>query len=112
MTTHRRYEFTVPGPWEHPEGHDTVNVILQRRCKQYWWYNDPQVTGEALGILSFSFTVSARDQWWCHGRAMKLAGACFLALGLPETRVPDPVWHTLPAHSNRGRFRIPTRATS
>ncbi len=106
MTTHRRYEFTVPGPWEHDEGHDTVGIILKRRCKQYWWYNDPQVNGEALGILSFSFTVSGRDRWWVHRRAMKLAGACFLALGLSEAKVPDPSWENLPVHMNRGRYAM------
>lgn len=110
MTTHRRYEFTVQGPWDHPEGHETVKIILQRRCKQYWWYHEPAINGEALGILSFSFVVSARDQWWCHRRAMNLAGACWLALGLPETQVPEPTWEVLPAHSNRGRFRTPVQA--
>lgn|SRR5678815_115574 len=104
MTTHRRYTFT-PGKLAVEDDFETVRIILNRRCKQYWWFNDPELNGEALGIMSFSFTVSARDQWWCHRRAMKLAGACYLALGLSEARIPEPTWTTMPVHTNRGYHR-------
>lgn len=108
MTTCRRYHFTPPTSFETAEGGwDVVQLILARRCAQYWWFTEPLIEGEALGVLSFSFTVASRDQWDCHRRAMWLAGSCYLALGLPETQVPEPTWETLPPHTNRGYNRAP-----
>jgi len=57
--------------------------------------------------LSFSFTVSGRDRWWAHQRAMKLACDCYYALGLTERDVPEPDWEPLAPHTNRGYWRTP-----
>jgi hypothetical protein len=81
--------------------------VLQHACETYWWYNEPAVEGEPFSKLSFSFTVSARDQWWAHKRAMKLAINCYLALGYGEHAVPEPMWESLEPHTNRGRYRTP-----
>jgi len=71
--------------------------MLAYWCEREWWYTQPTVSDRA-----FSFTVSARDQWFCHNRAMRLAGYCCLQLRLG---IPEPVWGVLPPHENRGRHR-------
>ena len=103
MTTHRRYVFQT----KRPEGHDDARRILLHACERFWWYNDAEVNGAPYGILSLEFTVSGRDQWWCHKRAMRLATDAFYAIGLREKDLPEPMWETLAPHSNRGRYRIP-----
>lgn len=104
MTTHRRYSFQKR---ELPRGHDDVRRILETACERYWWYRDPEVEGGPFGWLVFTFTVSARDQWFAHTRAMRLATDCYYAIGLTEKDVPEPVWETLAPHMNRGRWRVP-----
>ena len=105
MTSHRRYYFELPG--EMTAGHSKVMNALQHACETDWWYNDPQVEGQEYQRLSFSFTVSARDQWWAHRRAMRLAEACCVAIGLSVRKVPEPMWEALAPHDNRGRYRTP-----
>jgi hypothetical protein len=103
MTTHRRYSFVHPGP---QDGHDVVIRVLREACDTYWWYQEPHVEGQPFGRLSFSFTVSGRDQWWTHRRAMSLAVDCYYALGMDERKVPEPEWEALAPHTNRGRYRL------
>ena len=107
MTTHRRYYFIHPTPYDDEQGHAAVLAHLQEACERHWWFNEPKVTGLAFGRLTFEFTSSARDQWWCHSRAMRLAGECYRKMGLKESQVPDPLWEPLEPHRNRGRYRIP-----
>jgi len=102
LTTHRRYSFVYPLPHG---GHDVVLQILQTACNQYWWFRDPRVEGQPYNRLSFSFTASARDKWFTHHRAMRLALDCFYALGMREADVPEPIWEPLPPHTNRGYGR-------
>jgi hypothetical protein len=104
VTTHRRYFFQHPG--EYSGGHSKIKALLQHMCEKHWWYNDPEVTGEPFNRLTFSFEVCGRDQWWCHKRAMGLATKVYDSLGMLETKVPVPFWETLPAHENRGRYRV------
>ena len=92
MTTHRRYSFVHPGSKD--TGHDTVLQVLQRACEQHWWYREPEVEGLPFARLVFSFTVSGRDQWWTHHRALKLATDC------------EPEWEPLAPHTNRGYGRV------
>jgi len=106
MTTHRRYVYEYPKPWT-AGNYDLVRGTLQHACEKHWWYNEPEVSGEPFGRLVFAFTVSARDQWWAHKRAMKLAVDCFYTVGLTEKDVPQPMWESLEPHTNRGRYRIP-----
>jgi hypothetical protein len=103
MTTHRRYYFEV----KRADGHDEVKRILLRNCESYWWFNEPEVSGQEFGVLAFSFTVSARDQWFTHQRAMDLAQRCFRSIGIGPKGMPEPVWEPLAPHTNRGRFRVP-----
>lgn len=103
MTTHRRYSFVHPGP---QGGHDAVLRVLQAACDRYWWYRDPHVEGQPFNRLSFSFTVSGRDQWWTHHRAMTLAVNCYYAMGMRERDVPPPDWEALAPHTNRGHDRV------
>lgn len=103
MTTHRRYYFEVAKP----DGHDEVLRRLRHACETYWWYNEPDVSGQDFGVLALSFTVSARDQWWAHSRAMKLATTALMAVGVSLKDMPDPIWEPLAPHSNRGRYRVP-----
>ncbi len=110
MTTHRRYFFNPPGEWTQG-GHARIKAKLQQACERHWWFNEPEVMGEPFGRLSFSVTVSGRDQWWCHTRAMRLAVNCFYAIGLDEKTVPEPMWEPLDPHTNRGRYRIPVPAS-
>lgn len=108
MTTHRRYTFldeVTTGTACHPK----VLAILQHACETSWWFNEPEVQGQDEGTLSFSFTVSARDQWWAHRRAMQLAERVYRgALRMGPAAVPVPLWAPLAPHTNRGRFRVPT----
>lgn len=109
MTTHRRYSFVHPGA---QGGHEIVLAMLQGACAQHWWYRDPHVEGQPFNRLSFSFTVSGRDQWWTHQRAMKLAVDCYYALGMRETDVPAPEWEALAPHMNRGHSRVTVASES
>ena len=65
-----------------------------------------EVTGEPFGVLNLCFTVTGRDQWWCHRRAQVLATNCFYAMGLDERAVPEPTWEKLTPHVNRGHSRM------
>lgn len=105
MTTHRRYSFVHREP---QDGHAVVLGILQAACKAYWWYQEPHVEGQPFNRLSFSFTVQARDRWWAHRRAMRLAVDCYYALGMRESDVPEPDWEALAPHTNRGYRRSPS----
>ena len=107
MTTHRRYYFEHAGDWTAGD-HAKVLGVLQHACEVCWWFNEPEVLGEQYGKLTFSFTVSARDQWWAHKRAVKLATDCYRVMGKWEKDVPVPMWEALEPHSNRGRWRVPT----
>lgn len=111
MTTTRRYTFAYDGVWAHEEGWDTVEAVLERRCGRHWWYRDPVVEGEPFQRLIFHVTVSARDKWFCHTRAMRLAGVVFMAMSLSPRLVPTPTWVALPPHANRGRNRAPASDT-
>ena len=102
MTTHRRYYFEKATP----AGHDKVLSMLQHACESYWWFNEPEVSGAEYGVLAFAFTVSARDQWWAHDRAMGLAERAFRAVGVAVREMPDPIWEPLAPHNNRGH-RVP-----
>lgn len=106
MTTHRRYYFQHPGEWT-GGGHDKVLSLLRRSCERHWWYNDPTVVGATFNLLQFEFTVSARDQWFAHKRAMSLAVDVYYCLGMDERSVPTPMWEALAPHTNRGRYRVP-----
>jgi len=110
MTTHRRYSFLHPDPTE--TGHDVVRQVLEKACAEHWWYQDPEVSGQPFARLLFAFTVSGRDQWWAHHRALKLATDCYYKLGMTEREVPEPDWEPLAPHMNRGRWRMPTTSTS
>lgn len=106
MTTHRRYTFLDER--QDVSCHDQVLNILQHACEQVWWYNEPEVMGQEFGRMSFSFTVSGRDQWWAHKRAMDLAERVYRGLKLSPAAIPVPLWEPLAPHTNRGRFRVPT----
>lgn len=106
MTTHRRYYFVHDGRWEVPDGWGLILDELTRQCERNWWYNNPQVLGEPLGLLEFRFTASGEDQWRAHKRAMALAETCYRICGLGLSEVPEPIWEPLPPHSNRGYSRI------
>lgn len=105
MSTHRRYSFLHPGPRD--TGHVEVLRVLEAAVLQHHWYQDPVVDGQPFGRLGFSFTVTGRDRWWAHHRAMKLAVDCYYAMGLNETLVPEPDWEALAPHTKRGRWRVP-----
>ncbi len=106
MTTHRRYTFLDNRP--EPSGHTKVLSVLRHACESHWWFNEPEVLGREFGQLSFSFTVSGRDQWFAHQRAMDLAEKVYRALRLGPAAIPVPLWEPLAPHNNRGRFRVPT----
>lgn len=101
MTTHRRYFFVHPQEWTGGR-HDKVRQILESSVNEYWWFSDPHVEGAPFNRMSFSFTVSARDQWFAHRRAMHLAERVCRAIKLKP--VPEPAWEPLEPHMNRGRF--------
>lgn len=106
MSTHRRYYFAHNGRWEKPEGYKLILDELLDQCARNWWYNNPEVHGEALGVLEFRFTASGEDQWRAHQRAMALAITCYHICGLGPERVPEPMWEVLPPHMNRGFSRV------
>lgn len=106
MTCHRRYLFEYPDEWT-AGGYAKILAVLQHACEANSWYNEPKVEGEPYGRLSFAFTVSARDQWWAHRRAMNLATDCFLSVGMGSKHIPDPMWEPLEPHTNRGHYRLP-----
>lgn len=87
--------------------------VLERAVEAHWWYREPEVSGLPFARLVFSFTVSGRDQWWAHHRALKLATDCYYALGMDETDVPQPDWEPLAPHTNRGHWRrVPAASAS
>lgn len=103
MTTHRRYVFQI----KNSSGHEKAKEILTSAVDQFHWYGEPEITGQPFGYLSVGFTVRARDQWWCHRRAMRLATDVWYAIGLTEKDLPSPIWENLAPHTNRGRYRVP-----
>lgn len=104
MTTHRRYYFTHPGILS--TGHEAASSVLAKACERFWWFNEPEVEGAPFQRLSFSFTVSGRDQWWCHRRAMGLAQRVYAyALHLGPGVIPEPAWETLEREG--GRYQVP-----
>lgn len=107
MTTHRRYFFEYPGEWsgDH-KSWELARQALEHHCKINWWFTDPTVEGQPFARLAFGVTVSGRDQWWCHRRALDLATDVYARLGIPATKVPVPVWESLAPHTNRGRYRV------
>lgn len=108
MTTHRRYYFEYPDEWiGMSTAWTNVAKTLDHFCKVNWWFTDPTVEGQPFSRLAFSFTVSARDQWWCHRRAMELATSVFHRINVGETQIPVPTWESLAPHTNRGRYRVP-----
>ncbi len=96
MTTHRRYQFTTALT----KGHVEATTFIWDQVIRHWWFKDPLVSPE--GLLEFSFTVSARDQWWAHQRALGLATGAVYAAGGLDKDVPLPTWEKLPPHTNRG----------
>lgn len=105
MTTHRRYTFLDESGRAEPT---RVLNILQHACETKWWFNEPEVQSMEGGGLQFGFTVSARDQWWAHRRAITLAERVYRGLKLGPAAVPVPLWEPLAPHTNRGRFRVPS----
>jgi hypothetical protein len=79
--------------------------VLERWCERKWWYQEPEVEGFPFGRLVVTFTVSGRDQWWCHSRAMFMILKCYRAIHLKLADVPEPDWETLAPHDNRGSYR-------
>lgn len=111
MTTWRRYY------WEHPgtelEGkHEKVVARLQAACERAAWFLDPQVGGAGFDKLTFEYTVTGRDQWFVHKRAMELAAEVFYMLGIRENKIPEPLWEPLEPHTNRGHRRVSPTAPS
>lgn len=104
MTTHRRYYFPHEGRWPGP--YEPLREELARQCTRNWWYNDPEVLGEALGLLEWRVTVSGEDQWRVHKRAIGLSRTLYAVCKLPLAAIPTPVWETLPPHGNRGYSRL------
>lgn len=107
MTTHRRYYFEVPGEWTEA-GHDKLRDFLRHACESRWWYNEPMVEGAPFDRLAFSYTVSGRDQWFTHKRAMSLAVDCMYVVGKRERDVPEPIWETLGPDGLRWRIPVDT----
>lgn len=101
MTCHRRYTYT----FRVEVGHAHVLSKLEEACDLYWWYTDPAVRGNGLGVLQVEFQVAARDQWWAHRRAHNLISEAFYGLGI-DMEIPDPEWENLPPHTNRGYSRV------
>lgn len=102
MTTTRYYEFQCP-----VEGAERALLALEYQCERYSWYTDPHVETRDPGF-SFGFTVAARDQWWCHSRAMKLAMAVCEVLQISPRTLPIPDWSSPEPHHNRG-YQYPRR---
>lgn len=109
MTCHRRYYFEHPAEWT--GGYGRILEVLQHACEVNWWFNEPVVEGQPFKRLSFSFTVSGRDQWAAHRRAIGLAVQCYRAVRMGAKQVPAPMWEPLEPHTNRGRWRVPTPTT-
>lgn len=97
MTCHRRYTFTFPGG----AAFQQVLHRLLDACEESWWFSNPEVRGQGLGVMQVEFEVAARDQWWAHRRAMDL-----MERAVWPTPVPVPIWETLAPHTNRGRYRV------
>jgi hypothetical protein len=97
MTAHRQYHFDLTGS----QDVEAIQAHLKARCEQFWWYTDPYVQTQDPGI-GFGFTVAARDQWWCHRRAIFLATEVCEVLRLSLGSMSVPVWTALAPHTNRG----------
>jgi hypothetical protein len=100
MTCRRKYVFTFPVE----VGHAHMRTQLYKACQDHWWYSEPEVRGNGLGVLQVEFNVAARDQWWAHKRAIRLVELAFHGLGI-DIPIPTPEWYPLPPHENRGSYR-------
>jgi len=96
VTTTRFYEYQCPTG--NPE---RALLALKHQCQQYPWYTNPHVETHDPGF-SFGFTVAARDQWWCHSRAMKLALVVCEVLRISPSILSIPEWTSPEPHHNRG----------
>ena len=106
MTCHRRYYFSEDREWV-AGGHPQVLAYLRHQCEAHWWFNEPSVEGAPYNRFSFSFTVSGRDQWWCHTRATRLAQDIYrYVLYKDPDSVPYPFWESLEREG--GRYQVPT----
>ena len=99
MTTHRKYEFACPSTEL-----EQARLYLLAHCERFSWYEAPYVR-PSEGGFSFGFTVHARDQWWCHQRAMRLATEVYEALQLSLADMSVPLWTAPEPHTNRGYSR-------
>lgn len=97
MTTRRRYHFTCPVAIDL----ELAELFLARQCERYWWYQEPAVVAAEPGF-ELSYTVHARDQWWCHQRAIQLVTGVCEVLGLSPHLLSDPLWTAPDPHTNRG----------
>ena len=106
MTTYRRYHFTCPATDAR-----MAQRYLEGACAKVKWFTDPYVETKNPG-LGFGFTVAARDQWWCHVRAMRLGSEVYEVLGLSPRSLSTPLWTALDPHSNRGYapYRYPSES--
>lgn len=107
MTCHRRYFFEHRGEYRWPDNrYPKLVEFLRVTCEKRWWFNEPQLEGVPFNRLSLSITVSARDQWFCHRRAMRLIEDVYtFHLRMPASKIPEPFWETLEPEG--GRYLIP-----
>ena len=103
MTTTRRYHFACPS-----SELEQAKLFLVARCDRFTWYEEPYVVADGAGF-KFGFTVHARDQWWCHRRALHLAMEVYEALRLDPAGMSVPLWTAPEPHSNRGYSRARPR---
>jgi hypothetical protein len=109
VTAHRRYYFEMPGEWM-DGGHEKLADFLHHAAARRWWYNEPIVEGAPFNRMAWSYTVSGRDQWFVHKRAMALAVDAIYVIGRRERDVPQPIWETLGPDGLR--WRVPSGSDS
>jgi hypothetical protein len=97
----REYVYTV-----HPRPDDLRRVTRQARATLGWACDGDKrvecygVTGEALGLVQFRFTVVARDQWYSRQLAQDILN--IITWGLENPAEVQLASTRLPPHEMRG----------
>lgn len=69
-------------------------------------FRDLAMGGEALGLITISVTVCARDRWASHRRAMEFAQAVAATARVRLEALKDPEPARLAPHDHRGPRRF------
>ena len=109
--TTRTFNYTlIPGPDDVPLIEKRVRKVVGYACDGDDRITCHDVTGEALGAITISFTVKGRDRWWATQLAQDIINLITWGLKTNATRL-DLQSHRQQPHQNRGYAHGRTKRT-